>query len=825
MKYLLKRQELIGFIVIFLGLIFIYRDFIFNGKVLFPSNFLAQFYSPWSTEKFKGWESGIPHKPIGGNDQIRFFYPKRIITNRQINKGIIPLWDPYIFSGNVHMADFQTAVFYPLNVLYLFISQITAWSILVFIQPIMATFFTYLFLRQLSLSKISSLFGAIAFSLCGFMTTWSQENAVVSQTSLWLPLILFGIESYMKSNNKWLIPLIIFALASCFLAGFFQEAFYIYILSAIYFLFRLKSQKKEKRKTTFSIVTGVFIFSFLLCAIQLLPSMDAFRESSRTTSSIDYLFSLYLLPITHIFNLFVPDIFGNPGAYNFFGRGFYQETVMYIGLIPVFFSFLAIVGRNLSLKKSFVVFFSLSSLISFFLTLDSPITRLFYSLHIPLVSTFQPSRILMITSFSFSVLAGFGLELWINSYENKIKKNIRLISMFFLIILLTIMSIALLWHFSNSGLSHSLQTYMIRENQIIQKNYSLIMIKNTILSVIFFVALYVLLRFKKIKKTSIWAVFALAFLGQLYFFQKYVVIGNREFLYPPLPILSFVKDQNSQYRFLSFGEPVLSDIPEINNLYSPEGVDPIFPGRYGELLYTIKNQGKMTKNIPRIETELSYLPQDESIEKDKRRLTLMSLLGVKYIAYYEKSNSLPIEKKFPSKDFKLLYKTSNWHIFEYKNVFPRAFLTNNFVVKNSDQDIVNQLFDSSYNPRHSVILEENPDQLQPGHSNDTLSSTEIVQYEPQKIQINTESKNDNFLFLSDNYYPGWKAFIDSKPTKIYRADYTFRSVFVPKGKHTIRMIYDPFSFQIGKQISEISLVIFLGFILYLLIKPRIKNLL
>jgi len=65
----------LGLVIIFIGLAFVYRDVLFKGKILFPANFLASFYSPWSTVKFSGWEQGIPAKPIGGNDQVRMFYP------------------------------------------------------------------------------------------------------------------------------------------------------------------------------------------------------------------------------------------------------------------------------------------------------------------------------------------------------------------------------------------------------------------------------------------------------------------------------------------------------------------------------------------------------------------------------------------------------------------------------------------------------------------------------------------------------------------------------------------------------------------------------
>src|SRR3989338_7268942 len=185
---------------IIIGLLFIYRQVIFEGKILFPSNFLAQFYSPWKTEKFPGWEVGIPHKPIG-DDQIRIFYPSRTFTNNMLAKGTFPLWNPHIFSGTPHLADFQSAIFYPLNFIYFLIPQIKAWSILLFIQPIMALMFSYLFLSLFHLRKIAIWLGAIAFGFSGFIVVWSHENAVVAQTAIWLPLVFFGLEGFLTRKK------------------------------------------------------------------------------------------------------------------------------------------------------------------------------------------------------------------------------------------------------------------------------------------------------------------------------------------------------------------------------------------------------------------------------------------------------------------------------------------------------------------------------------------------------------------------------------------------------------------------------------------------
>lgn len=72
--------------------------------------------------------------------------------------------------------------------------------------------------------------------------------------------------------------------------------------------------------------------------------------------------------------------------------------------------------------------------------------------------------------------------------------------------------------------------------------------------------------------------------------------------------------------------------------------------------------------------------------------------------------------------------------------------------------------------------------------------------------MQSESTAAGILFLSDNFYPGWTATIDDQPTPIYRANYTFRAVVVPAGKHEVKFIYQPLSVKLGLIISAVSLL-------------------
>src|SRR2546427_1357451 len=41
-------------------------------------------------------------------------------------------------------------------------------------------------------------------------------------------------------------------------------------------------------------------------------------------------------------------------------------------------------------------------------------------------------------------------------------------------------------------------------------------------------------------------------------------------------------------------------------------------------------------------------------------------------------------------------------------------------------------------------------------------------YTPESVVIDADSRDGGFLVLTDQYYPGWRGWIDGMPTAIYR---------------------------------------------------------
>ena len=87
-----------------------------------------------------------------------------------------------------------------------------------------------------------------------------------------------------------------------------------------------------------------------------------------------------------------------------------------------------------------------------------------------------------------------------------------------------------------------------------------------------------------------------------------------------------------------------------------------------------------------------------------------------------------------------------------------------------------------------------------------------------KISITTESLGNQFLVLSEVFYPlRWKAYVNGKESEILKVNGILRGLSVPPGQNDIEFRYDKSSFTSGLIISFISLcfligMIFIGFI-------------
>ena len=143
-------------------------------------------------------------------------------------------------------------------------------------------------------------------------------------------------------------------------------------------------------------------------------------------------------------------------------------------------------------------------------------------------------------------------------------------------------------------------------------------------------------------------------------------------------------------------------------------------------------------------------------------------------------------------------------IFQHANAVDRAYLVAQAQPVETSAHALAVATAAGFDPRTTVILEGAADAPQPTGA---PGRAEITHYGPNEVTVVTRADSTNYLVLADQYYPGWRAFLDGVEVPIYPANYIVRAVAVPAGEHTVRFVYAPRALAVGGLLSGLSLVL------------------
>ena len=79
--------------------------------------------------------------------------------------------------------------------------------------------------------------------------------------------------------------------------------------------------------------------------------------------------------------------------------------------------------------------------------------------------------------------------------------------------------------------------------------------------------------------------------------------------------------------------------------------------------------------------------------------------------------------------------------------------------------------------------------------------------EPNRVEIKTTSSEPSILVLTDNYYSGWRAYLDGGAVETLRVNYNLRGVPLAGGNHRVEFFYRPKAVLIGLIISLLTLAL------------------
>jgi len=807
-------------ILLILGLVFVFFwKFFLKGLMPMPADITVGLYFPWLDYKW-GFPTGVPVKNPLPSDIPSLVYPWRILVVESLKNRTLPLWNPFYFGGMPLLANFQSATFSWVNLFFFFLPAIKAWSIGVIIQPLLTVFFTFLFLRHLKINKIASLLGGIVFAFSGFSLMWLEYN-VHGHTAMWLPLLLLVVDRIVEDRKiKWVLGGSLFLALSIF-AGYPQIVFYSLTATGFYAVFRLfgvwHKQKSFKKIIQSLLLLGSFVvLGVLLSAVQWLPGYETMRLSVREIDPIASLSSGGFLPWQNLVTFLAPDFFGNPATYNFWGKPWYDNFALYVGILPLILVSLAIFGR----KGKETWFFIFLAIFALLLALPTPLGKWIANLGLYGVKSIS-ARIIFLLDFSLAILAAFGLDWIINgscrSTAPRVTHSLAsggprvglpvsrhpsvliiiFIPLFFLIVFLG------LWGFVLLAGKFFPQAIWLLNLPVAKRNLilpSLLFGASGLLLIIF-------IYWRRLRWLVIWGLFLLVVFDLFRFGWKYLSFSKPDLVFPTTPVIEFLQKQPKPFR-VEFGEAIPQNMWMPYSLESAAGYDAMAPLRFTQFLGAVRTG--------RADTPYGRVAQVENYDSK-----LFDLLNIKYVLavkYDAKGIRSPEGKPkpiFQNPKFKLVFEDKTVQVYENKNVLPRAFLVHDFAVRQSNQEIIDQMLKPDFDLSKTVVLEEN---LPIKSIKTKINKIEWLENKPEVIKLISESEQPGFLLLTNNFYPGWTAFVDSKKTKIYRADFTFVAVEMPGGKHLIEFHYQPQLFIYGGLISLFSWANLCLFSLILLLK-------
>jgi len=723
----------------------------------------------------------------------------------------LPFWNPYVLCGVPALAEPHNAIFYPLNLIFILLPTNIAFNYSIVIHLMLAGFFMYFLARTLKLGSFAGLCAASSFifsSIFSLHIFAGHLNNIL--TIPWLPLIFLFTEKYFKTKKLYFILFAGIALCIQIFSGHLQYVAYTIVAISFYLLFRFIVVPNERLIT---LKAGLYLITsgLLLAAIQLIPTLEFVRHSTRTARDFAF-FSSLSFPPENLITIIIPEFFGNSfnGVYTYWGRWFFWEMCIYIGVFPLVS---AIIALRLFKKNNYVRFFSLLSILSLIIASGYYIPFLKNILSfIPVLSMFRAqAKLIFLTVFSLSILSGFGVDYL---FKNRTKIKLEKKQIFYTYILIfvfaaIIFTIKLRFDFWSGAWFKLLAFLLSFQERYWFHNYwqpgfvisTFLTAYNGIIKFIVFLAasltIIVLLANKNVKSGLLKCLIVVFIIFDLWSFSaKYLEVFHLPDILLSKRAIELLKEDNIPSRIAT-----KDIIPNISSYYKLQN----FCGNSAIFLQDYSNFIACAQNSYDYGNYVLYA----------NHTGLLHLIGFKYLLTTQGDD-------YDKDQLKLIFSEDRVEIFENPHALPRAFMVFEAKIFTDKKHAMDKLKSKDFDPRKCIILETSDKNKLSAVIKDSNYKVQITKYAPNEVILFVDTASDGYLFLSDVYYPAWKVFVDGKLDKIYKANIAFRAVYLKQGRHIVRFAYDSLTFKIGMAISLITLLFLAILISILLVRYKSK---
>lgn len=723
-------------------------------------------------------------------DLAAFFIPPRYLWVELIKSFQLPLWNPYNYSGIPLLATLQPGVFYPPHVLYFLLPFNVAWNWIIILHFFFAGLTTYSLLKYLKASTGGAFLGGIAFMLSGYLI--SVHNLLTHLLAVvWFPLIIVQFLRYFETRNTRFLVFTSILLAVQFLAGAPEisilTVFVLCVLAAFAHCLVDTVTSLSSKAKALGVTLGL---CFLISSVQLLPFLELKANSIRI-AGLSYLeATTWSFAWKDFIQFFIPDAFGYFTSTKKYWSNQSWLLTLYWGITPFVLSFFYFISND---RKRLVFVYLMAVSLIFALGRNTPAYEVLH--HIPPFSSIRyPVKFIFLFIFLVAVTAGLGfdnIKKGVLGANGHVKKTI-------IVLFYSGFVFVILWGFM--GICGDVVFRFFEAMKFIPDAYNdaKINIHNIkrflMFSFIFCIMLLVYLRVRS-KKIAGFLIILTVALDMFLANNGYYTAGAWKFYintndWSEHTFLGKLSGSNGVERyFVTF-----KTLGEFNHFpYDRTIVAPPYAPLFG--LYSFS--GAEVLRIGHYEAFSNMLKDSPTIEFGKR---FLDVSGVRYVvsAYELTDNNFTLLQSIEAGK-KIA------HLYEYTSYSGRFLLYGKIHTVKNDKEAMERLRDQTIDLKRELIINSEKEiVLNNAYPRGTVR---LVSYGANKISLDCTTEGEAFLYVSDAYFPGWKAYVDGKETTIRRANLAFRAVYLPKGTHSVTFIYHPLSFYVGFCLSLIGLLL------------------
>jgi hypothetical protein len=725
----------------------------------------------------------------------------------------MPLWEPYIHGGMPFVDGMHGDIFYPARILPFFLPVTYGMGLKLVLHVFLAGILMFYFLRGLNLRKGVSFLGGLLymFSPCLVSLVYPGHDAKMYVMAL-TPLAFLILNRACKSGRLFHFLLFSLAFALLIVTAHMQMAYFACWGLGLFFLFQLWDMFRKGNRKLLKYV-AYFVISITLglslSMIQLLSpylylktySMRTTRTEAETGYQYATSWSMHLEELSsEIVPEFCGDNISTQGNF-YWGRNPFKLNSEYIGLLALFLAVVTIIYRRSRLIWFFIGLGGLAFIYA--LGAATPLFRIFYYL-VPGVKSFRgPSMINFLFCFSTVTVAMLGLEKFFTLKDHPDEAN-------------RFLKIAFIFTIAYSGLAilisllgksfFDLWIAILYTGIEPAKRVALVdniprIIGGLWISCVLLWLCYGALRFYlkgALKEGLVVGALAVLSLVDLFRFDsRFIIVVDPNDYYRKSSVVDFLQERQKEEPFRVFMLPKSYE----DNYLALYGIEEV-------------SLTAMHGNQLRI--------YDEFVGRHQQNPNLtnpnfVNLLNVKYLL-----SSSPLNTPWT----KQVFESEGIYVHQNLAYLPRAFPVYSWQVEKDESKILTELKKPDFDIRQKIFLTEAP----PHSSSDTtkilsnrIIPAKVYDYKINSFKVDAEMQQDGFLLLSENYYPAWKAYVDGKETKIYRVDYLFRAVYLDKGKHEVKFVFDSVPYKVGKTSTLLTFLVLLVIFGFYLIKGYVSK--